>query len=311
MLPLRIVIAYITCALVWGTTWFAIRVCIGDGGYPTIEAAALRFGIAAGLLLPAVLISKVRLPRGATQWTWLTVAGVLDAIGYMLVYLGEERVPGGLAAVLFGIQPILLAILLAVSGMERVRPAAVAGAIVSIAGVSVIFLDRAQVSPGQAVGVALILGSVGTSTAYSMIMKRHAHDLHWAAATAVFLAVTALVLGAVVAVRGPAPAAWPPSIAPTVALLYLAVFGSIVAFGAYFWLLRRLSLMVTSTLVFVIPIISLAADALFEHEIRLGPRAYLGVAITLSGLAVNLLLERRNAGRTSAPAGTGPRSTSR
>jgi drug/metabolite transporter (DMT)-like permease len=311
MLPLRIVLAYITCALVWGTTWFAIRVCIGDGGYPTVEAAALRFGIAAGVLVPAVLIARVRLPRGRVQWTWLTIAGVLDAIGYLLVYLGEERVPGGLAAVLFGIQPVLLAVLLAISGLERVRPAAVAGALVSIVGVAVIFLDRAQVSPEQAVGVALVIGSVLASTTYSMIMKRHGHDLHWAAATSVFLGVTALTLAAVVLVRGPAPVAWPPPVAPTIALLYLAVFGSIVAFGSYFWLLRRLSLMATSTLVFVLPIISLAADALFERKIRLGGRAYLGVAITLSGLAVNLLLERRSAGRTSAPAETARRRTRR
>jgi drug/metabolite transporter (DMT)-like permease len=297
MLALRIVIAYITCALVWGTTWFAIRVCIGEGGYPTMEAAALRFAIAAGILVPAVLIARVRLPRGRAQWTWLTAAGVLDAVGYTLVYLGEERVPGGIAAVLFGVQPLLLAILLALSGLERVRPAAVVGALISIAGIGVIFLDRAQVSPEQAVGVALVLGSVVASTCYSMIMKRHGHDLHWAASTAVFLGVTALVLGAVVLVRGPAPIAWPPAPAPTIALLYLALFGSIVAFGSYFWLLRRLSLMATSTLVFVLPIISLAADALFERKIRLGSRAYLGVAITLSGLAVNLLLERRSARR--------------
>jgi drug/metabolite transporter (DMT)-like permease len=107
----------------------------------------------------------------------------------------------------------------------------------------------------------------------------------------------------VVLVRGAAPVAWPPPLAPTLALFYLAIFGSVIVFGAYFWLLRRLSLMAMSSLVFIIPLISLAVDGLFETQVRLGARAYLGIAITLSGLAVNLLLERRRV-RALRSAGT-------
>ena len=75
---------------------------------------------------------------------------------------------------------------------------------------------------------------------------------------------------------------------PTVALVYLAVLGSAIAFLVYFWLLGKTSLLVTSTLVFVFPIVALITDALFEHAIPLGPQAYLGAAITLAGLAVSL-----------------------
>lgn len=288
-----VVVAYIVCALVWGTTWYGIRVCIGDGGYPTFEAAALRFAIATALLVPIVVLGRLRpLPRGR-QWSWLVLAGVLDAIGYAMVYLGEETVPGGLAAALFGVQPLMLAILMPITGMDRIRPGAALGALVSLLGIIVLFVDRAAVSPEQAAGVALILGSVVASTLYSMVMKRHAQDVHPIAATTVFLGVTAIVLAAVVLVRGPAPVVWPPPLAPTLALLYLAVFGSVIAFGTYFWLLRRLSLMATSTLVFVIPLVSLSVDAVYEHQVRLGPRAYLGIAITLAGLGVSLMLERR------------------
>jgi drug/metabolite transporter (DMT)-like permease len=296
---LPIAVAYVVCALVWGTTWYAIRVCIGDGGYPTLEAAALRFAIAAALLVPVCLVMRaarpgvVTLPRSVGQWSWLVAAGVLDAVGYALVYLGEEHVPGGLAAVVYGVQPLLLAILLSLTGFERVRPAAVVGALISITGVGVIFVDRADVSAGQATGVALIVASVLASTLYSMIMKRHSDRVHPVAATTIFLAVTAIALGAVVVIRGPAPVAWPPPLVPTIALVYLAVFGSIIAFGSYFWLLRRISLMAASTLVFVIPLVSLAVDAVFEREVRLGGQAYLGAAIVLAGLIVNLALERR------------------
>src|SRR5262249_20807017 len=93
-----VVLAYASCALICGTTWFGIRVCIGADGSPTLDAVFLRFAIAAGVLLP--LAARARpWPRG-TQWVYIVLAGWLDATAYLLVYLGEERVSGGVAAVL-------------------------------------------------------------------------------------------------------------------------------------------------------------------------------------------------------------------
>jgi drug/metabolite transporter (DMT)-like permease len=280
-----VVAAYLACALIWGTTWYAIRACIGPSGYPTLTAVALRFGIAA--LVVIALAARARpWPRGRA-WLYLVLAGVLDATAYLLVYLGEERVPGGLAAVVYGTQPLILSVLLAATRMEVLTRHHIVGAFVSLAGVAALALDRLDVSVEQAIGVALVVGSVLAATAYSMLVKRHARGTSNLATTAVFLGVTALVLGAVaLAARQGVP--WPPPALPTVALLYLALVGSVVAFLVYFWLLDRTSLLVTSTLVFVFPLVALATDAAFEHAIVLGPRAYAGVAITLAGLVVSL-----------------------
>jgi drug/metabolite transporter (DMT)-like permease len=159
------------------------------------------------------------------------------------------------------------------------------GAVISIAGVTVIFLDRLDVSLAQAIGVLLILGSVLLATLYSMLMKRQTTG--GLVSTTIFIGVTAIALGILaLALRSPVP--WPPPAQPTLALLYLALVGSVIAFLAYFWLLDRTSLVVTSTLVFVYPLVALVTDALFEREITLGARAYAGVAIALAGLAVTL-----------------------
>jgi drug/metabolite transporter (DMT)-like permease len=270
--------------LIWGTTWFAIRVSIA--AYPTYAAVALRFAIAVAILLPLAIRAQAW-PRGRV-WGWLVLAGVLDAIGYLLVYVGEERVSGAVGAVLYGTQPLMLAILLTATRIERLSRRHIIGAVISLAGVAVLFLDRLDVSARQATGVAMVIGSVVVTTVYSTIMKQKAAGLNNLVSTTIFLAVTAIVLGAVALAAGDA-IPWPPPLRPTLALLYLAIVGSVIAFLCYFWLLEKTSLQISSTLVFVYPLVAIVVDALFEHELPLGRRAYLGVAITLSGLAVSLL----------------------
>ena len=274
---------YLACALIWGTTWYAIRACIAE--YPTYAAVALRFAIAAAILVPLAIRARPWPTRKV--WGWLVLAGILDAGAYLLVYLGEERISGALAAVLYGTQPLILAVPLTVARIERITKRHVLGAIVSLAGVAVLFLDRLDVSARQGVGVVMVVASVVIATVYSMIMKQHAKRVHGLVSTAIFLAVTALVLG-VVAVIAHEPIPWPPPVVPTIALLYLAVVGSVVAFLVYFWLLGKTGLLVTSTLVFVYPLVALVVDALFERDLPLSGRSYLGVAITLGGLAVSL-----------------------
>ncbi len=291
-----IIAAYVTCALVWGTTWFAIRASTGPAGFPTLESVALRFTLATALLAPIVWWLRPRLgpwPRARATWAWMIVAGVLDAGSYTLVYYGEENIPGGLAAVLFSTQPLMLAVLLTASGMEKVRAADLVGAVIALLGVAAIFADRWQVSPAQVAGLAMLIGAVVCSTSYSFVLKRHAQGVHPLLTTIIFLAVTAGCLDLAVLVRGVQPMAWPPPRDATIALLYLAVFGSVIAFWSWLWLLQRLSLMVTSTLVFVLPVVALIVDGIWEHQLRLGARAYVGIGVVLAGLAVSLGTRRR------------------
>lgn len=278
-----VVAAYVACALIWGTTWYAIRACIA--GYPTYVALALRFAIASAILIPLALRARPW-PRGRA-WFYLVLAGVLDAVGYLLVYVAEERISGGIAAVLYGTQPLILALLLRLTRIESMTRRHVVGALISLAGVAVLFLDRLDVSSEQALGVALVIASVLAATIYAMLMKQHAPGVHGLVATTVFLTVTALVVGAAAVIAGD-PVPWPPPAVPTAALLYLAIVGSVVAFLAYFWLLGQTSLVVTSTLVFVFPLVALGVDALLEHDIPITARTYVGAAITLGGLAVTL-----------------------
>lgn len=286
-------LAYAVCALVWGTTWYAIRVCIGPGGYPSFLSAALRFTIAASILA-AVLglgFGKPRPRRRAVGW--LMVSGLLNAAGYALVYRAEEEVAGGIAAVLYGTMPLTTAAIARVTGTERLRPSAIAGALVGLAGIAVIFRERMSVSAGQGMAVVLILGSVACASTFTVLVKRHASGSSPLANTAVFFPATAAALWLLAAAVERRPVPSPLPLAPTAALLYLAVFGSVVTFGSYFYLVRHVSLATVTTLVLVEPVIALFVDALFEHRAPASALTYVGAAITASGVLVAIVFGER------------------
>lgn len=291
----KVVGAYLLCALVWGTTWFAIRVSIAPGGYPTYEAAALRFSIAVAVIAPFVLrgLPSLKQQLGRQLW-WVCAAGFLNAVGYGLVYKGEESVSGSVASVLFGSLPLVTAICAAATRTELISAGQVTGALLALAGITIIFSDRLSVSRHQALGVVLIFGAVIANAAYLLIFKRKARGAHSMAATGVFLVATCVGLWLFSLTRGWQPLPWPLPVRPTLALLYLSLAGSVIAFACYLYLVKQVSVMTVSTLVLIEPLIALIVDRIWEHGIRLARLTYVGAAITCAGLLISLLMKRTN-----------------
>lgn len=286
----KAVAAYVVSALVWGTTWFAIRVCIGPGGYPTLEAAALRFALAVVIITPFAFAGVMRLGRHPSrQLLWLCVAGLVNAAAYSLVYKGEESIPGSVAAVLFGSLPLVTAIFAGATRTEVITAGQITGSLIALTGITIIFCDRLSVSRNQAGGVAFLFAAVIATAVYSLILKRKAHDVHSTAATALFLATSTVGLWTLALARGWQPLPHPLPLRPTLALVYMSLLGSVVAFACYIYLLKHVSLMTVSTLVIAEPLIALFVDRLWEHHARLRPLTYAGAVITLSGLLVSLL----------------------
>jgi drug/metabolite transporter (DMT)-like permease len=290
--PGRVALAYVACALIWGTTFYAIRACIGPGGYPTYQAAALRFVVAALALAGLAAAGGARpRPRSRAQAAYICAAGLLNFGGYALLYTAEESISGGVACVIYGTLPLMTAVLGAATGTERASGAALGGALVALGGIATIFYDRLEVSPRQATGVALMLGAVGLSTCMNLVLKRKAAGVHPLAQNAWFLGATAVAMTLLALAEG-RPLPWPPPPGPTLALLYLAIVGSVVAFAAYFYLIRHTSLMTASTVVLVEPVVALLVDAAYETQ-AIGAAAYAGAAITLGGVGVSMLFDRR------------------
>ncbi len=288
-------IAYLACAIIWGTTYFAIRVSIAAGGYPTFLAAALRFTIAAAVLLVIVAAGWARpVPRGRRALLAIAVAGILNCTSYSLIYTAEEEIPGGLAAVIFGTFPLVTAVISALTGIERPTRASILGAVISLTGLVILSLDQLHVSPAQALGCLMVFLAVVSSATYNMVLKRNTAGANPLAINAGFISVTAglLLLLATTVERQPLP--WPPPMKPTLAVLYLAIVGTVIAFAGYFYLLSRVRLMTISMLVLLQPLIALLVDAFFEAQ-KVPPRTYAGAAVTLLGVLVSFVGQRRPA----------------
>jgi len=285
----RIVAAYTVCTLVWGTTWFSIRLTIGPGGYPTYEAAALRFTIAVMVIALCVPRELARLSeRVGHTLPWLCVAGLINSMSYGLLYKAEESVPGSVAAVIYGALPLLTA---GATRSERISPGQIAGGAMALLGITIIFWDRLHVSPEQAVGVALVAGAVLANAAYLLVYKRKVHSEPSLAATGVFLAATGAGLWCISVTMGWHRLPWPPPAQPSLALVYLGVAGTVVTFVCYLYLIRHVGVATASTLIIAESVVALGVDRLWERQGKLELLSYMGAAVALLGSAVSIVLK--------------------
>jgi drug/metabolite transporter (DMT)-like permease len=282
------VLAYLFCAFIWGTTWYGIRVCIGPGGYAACPAAALRFTISTLILALIWLVVKDRVPLPSfNQFRWVVACGLISGISYGLLYIAEEKISGGIAAVLSATAPIMAALLASLTKTEQLSKGTIGGLVLALLGVTIVFHDRLQISSGEAWAVGLMIVNCAINATSTVGLKRHVRGIAALMSNAIFFFGATISLWILSFLGGRFPL--PTSIAPTIALLYLSLFGTVLAFALYFYLLRQVRLSTAMSLSFVTPIVALLVDALFEKHALLSPETSVGIAIVLGGVVLNVL----------------------
>ena len=279
---------------IWGTTWAAIRVSLE--GIPPFWGVSLRFGIAGALLLVLCRLRGVALGRSRRErWLWVANGLLSFCVSYGIVYWAEQRIPSGLASVLFATFPLWVAILahFLLPG-ERMRGRSTAGTLLAFAGVAVIFSEdlSAVAGPGAVAASLVMLVSPLASAMGSVAVKRWGHGVHPFSLSAVPMLLTAAVMGAVAApVEGWGAIRWTPP--ATLALLYLAILGSAVTFSLYFWLLGHLDASRLALIAYAIPVVAVVVGAVVFAE-PLTTRIVVGSGLVVLGVA---LAVHRRAGR--------------
>ena len=269
--------------IIWSSTWVAIKIGLED--CPPLLGAGVRFAVA-GLVLLAVAAAQrrsLRTDRGLA----VVLALAPFAFAYGLVYWGEQYVPSGLAAVLFGILPLYVALLGSVAlHDEPLRAPLLVGVLIGIGGLSLAFLESVELGSAEkaALGAtALALSPLGAAVG-SIAQKRRAAGLD-----AVVLNGWAMLGGGLVLLAvSPLSDDWGDFVwsAESIgSIAYLALFGSAIAFVTLTVLLRQISALAVGFLAMLLPFGALVFGALLYDE-PITTRAVGGAALVATGLAI-------------------------
>ncbi|WDS37948.1 drug/metabolite exporter YedA [Pseudoxanthomonas sp.] len=258
---LAVLTALLLVYVVWGSTYLGIRIALDHGMPPLLITSGLRFVVAGSLLFTVLRLRDVAAPT-RKQWpTLLVMAALLLGMGNGLVVLAETTVSSGLAAVAVASMPVWMGLF----GMLRGHRATRAEWIGIVLGfIGVIWLNAGGTLTASPTGlVCLLIAPV--AWAFGSVWSR-GRDLPspfmTAAAQMLCGGVMIMLAGAL---RGERMTTWPP-LEGVLAVSYLALFGSVVAFTAYVWLLHNVRPALAGSYAYINPVIAVALGAWLAHE---------------------------------------------
>ena len=284
---MRVAAAYAAMCLIWGTTWLAIKFGLHTLG--PFTGVGLRFTIAAAFLFAiAAATGRNRPPREMPWKLILVLAALLFGGNYILTYTAETHLDSGLVSVLFGTLPFFTFAFGHVMVGERTTPRIWIGTVLAFAGIAIIsFSHQVQASPLYAFAA---IGAAAVSAFANVYAKRHAHH-----DPLITLPAAMFVAGIAVTVAGLAfeRTDWHAALggASLLALLYLALFGSGIAFFINMWLLQRIPVWIVGISSLIFPVIALGVGKLFGGE-ALTWHEVAGSALVIAGLAAALMTPR-------------------
>jgi drug/metabolite transporter (DMT)-like permease len=284
--------------IAWGSTYLGIRVM--DRTIPPFLGAGVRF-LAAGLLMFVVLaVWRGRLPRVTRRElaSLAVVSVLLLTAGNGGVTFAERHVPSGLAALLVASMPLWILVIRTLAG-DRPRRATLGGLAIGFVGVGLLVLRGGQ---EQGVSVPHMLFVVGAALCWALgswLAGRLPMPSDVTAGTAIEMLIGGAVLIGLSPLSGEnwSALAAHASADSLLALGYLALFGSILAFTAYVWLLQHAPISQISTYAYVNPVVAVALGAVVLGE-RITAITLLGGAIIVVAVAVVIRAESR---RSTAP----------
>jgi len=264
---LTVIASFLSIYLIWGSTYLAIRYAVES--IPPLYTAGLRHFTAGAVLLLWCLTKRLR-PTWAQIRASIIIGVFFFLISHGLLHWAELKVPSGLASLLIASEPIWVFLLSAVVARQwHWNAPLLAGILLGLGGVGLLMGRSALNSgPGVFVGsIAVVVSafSWGVGVVYSRRSHLSGHPLLLSALSLVAGAVQLLLVGTIAGeYRGFSLASV--SLRSWLALGYLIVFGSIVAFTAYNWLLEHYSPTLVATHTYINPIVAVLLGWLLAGE---------------------------------------------
>lgn len=282
-----VAVLYALICLIWGSTWFAIKV--GLTGVPPFLGAGLRFVLSAAVVGLVLAARRTRIALTRDDKVCVLSLGLLVFwLDYACVYWAELHISSGLTAVLFSTMPLMTALLSAFwTRSETLSARKVAGILIAVAGTALLFWPHERLGVMQALGMLSALTGCLCAAINLVAMKKHGRH-----SDAFVLNFLGMGLGAVcLLLMSAALERWTTVVwtrSNVLAIVYLSLFGSVIAFSAYYYLIKRLDATIVSLSTLIIPIVALVLGRAFLHE-TVTPAAVLGIATILAGVGIAIL----------------------
>ena len=283
---------YSISTLIWGSTWLGIKFQLG--AVDPMVSVAYRFLLAAGILLAYCFLARLKMRFSIKDHAFFLMEGIfLFAINYWLVYLAELHLPSGLVAVVFTTIVCFNIFNGAIFLKSPVHIRMILGAIIGFAGVSMVFKDEISSFSLSSANFAALLTALCSAFMASIgniiSARNHKHGIPVIQSTAIAMFYGAIGMVAISCLAGKA-FTFENTFPYISSLLYLAIFGSILAFSAYLSLIGNIGADRAAYVTLVIPIIALVLSTIFEDYVW-KMTAIVGVMLVLSG---NLMIVDKN-----------------
>jgi drug/metabolite transporter (DMT)-like permease len=301
-MKVRAVFLLLCC--IWGSTWLFIKLGLRD--LPPLSFAATRFLLATLILSVIVAARRARLPRGRGEWTLIAQTGVLAfGLNYGLLFWGEQYISSGLAALLQATIPVF-GMLIAHPYLpgERLNGWKMAGALLGVVGVGVIFSNQLGTEGGRALwgSAAVVGGAVFVAYANVLVKARGARlDPAVLAAGQMGCGLVPLACAGLLFEGNPLNFHW--TGLAVVSLLYLTLVGSVTAFMLFYWLVRHTDVTKTMLIALVTPLAAVTLG-MFTLGEEVTWRTLVGGALIMSGIGLVMLRRvgrRGDAGTEAVP----------
>ncbi|WP_254546963.1 DMT family transporter [Halomarina pelagica] len=282
---------FVVASLTFGTAFVGIKAGLAD--VPPLLFAGFRYDIGAAVLLAYVARRRdYWLPRTRGDLTAVVVAGVfLSGLNAALLFVGQQYVTSGTAAVVFSLVPVLAPLFaLALLPGTRFDPVGMVGIVLGLFGVAII-VGLSSLSAGDertVVGITLIGGAATAAALGSVLLRRVDRAIPGLSMTAWALVVAAGLVHTLSLLAGDSPTDVTPTLQAVAAILWVGLPATALAFPAYYGLIDRAGPVRANLISYTVPLVAtLAGGAILGETVP--PRTALGFAVIVAGFA---LIER-------------------
>jgi drug/metabolite transporter (DMT)-like permease len=279
-------LVFIALGFFWGSSYLFIKIGV-DHGLEPFTLIMFRLGIGLILLASVVAYFREPLPRDARTYGHLFVMGVVNiAIPFTLITFAEKVIDSSLASVINSASPLFVIVIAAIFLRgEQITLNRLVGLVVGFVGVAILVgLDVTNLGSANTVGELALVGATVAYAVGNVYAKAHVHGLR-PMIPAVFQVFFGFVVISILAVATEHPFAAIPAPEALLAVVWLGLFGSGLAYLSYFWILQRWGATRTSLVAYLLPVYGLALGALVLNE-PIASSTLVGAALVIVGIAL-------------------------